>query len=586
MEKALRFLKKTITKEDFETMMKNGLRPGTLTPGQSVLLFLEIKKSLRDEGTVYEENLGEEDLLGIFENQKEVFIVSAAEEEDALIRRLSLIRNAMISNGLPVREETVGEVLRAMKMFDELEELGDGVCEYILRNGVEPTLWNLHSLRFTKESRKIPVVASTPGPWSFPENKGVDVGALIEQAGLERNDFTESQVKWMEEKGIYASPRNLRILNELWSVNLPVEEEDAVLYCMEAILRGEKAENFRLFEVGTLESRAAAAEKEGRNFESAEKEERNFESAEKEERNFESAEKEGVNFEGPEKEGKNLHTAGSTEFDGEGELRQLEEQYEKIYVDNHGKAAFIEALHGEYCECLSRDREIEILRLREIPVTADHIYALSFLCSPEGENFFQDLADTVGRRRLFSAYKKRERGDAEKCLTGEVVKILLDQESAKKENLKDEKTKKEEISKKEDPAKEGVTPESYEARLKHGIHLCKVLSFLGNLRAIGYEEVPVPVGKKCLRLRIRRNGKGEITARTDSDLTGTLILKFSEDAESARVLVVAEREDTLEELKNSRLIEERLKKAGWEGVFTTYLCKPDLADRDKGNPVF
>ena len=506
MEKALRFLKNTITKEDYEAMTKSGLRPGSLTPGQSVFLFLEIKKSLRDAGGGYEEDLEEEELSGIFEESRESFVAAGA-EEDCLKNRLLLIREALKSNGLPVREGLIREILRAMKMFDELEELGDGVCEYILRNGVEPTLGNLHSLRFTKESRKAPVAGTSKGPWSFPEAEGVNPQTLISQAGLEVNDFTQSQVEWLLEKGIYASPHNLRILNELWTLNLPVSEEDAVFCCVEAILRGEKAEDLRLFEVETPGKEA----------------------------------------------GKDL---GEATPEGNSELQQLEKLYERIYVKNHGRAAYIEALYREYSECISREDEIEILKTREIPVTADNIYGLAFLCSPEGEGFFGDLAGTVGRRFLLSVYRKKDRGDAEKRLTEKIVKTLLEKEDS----------------------------ETYEAELKQGIHLCRVLIFLEKMRAFGYEEVPVPMGKTWLRLRIRRNGDGDYTARTDSDLTGAILLKYTEDGENTRILTVAEREDTLEELKNSRLIEERLKKAGKEGAFTTYLCKPDLAagDRTRG----
>ena len=122
--------------------------------------------------------------------------------------------------------------------------------------------------------------------------------------------------------------------------------------------------------------------------------------------------------------------------------------------------------------------------------------------------------------------------------------------------------------------------------LKEAISVCKMLLFMDELKDRGYEEVPVLLGKKWIRIRLKKEGEKDFSALTNNEVTGGFLIKYSEKGGDASVIVVGERPDVLEEFKESGLLTERFKKLGKSEVSITYLVKEEFSFAEHFYPSF
>ena len=139
-------------------------------------------------------------------------------------------------------------------------------------------------------------------------------------------------------------------------------------------------------------------------------------------------------------------------------------------------------------------------------------------------------------------------------------------------------------------SKEGVPGEKDPAKnmqvLKEAISVCRMLLFMDELKDRGYEEVPVLLGKKWIRIRLKKEGERDFSALTNNEVTGGFLIKYSEKGGDASVIVVGERPDVLEEFKESGLLTERFKRLGKSGVSITYLVKEEFSFAEHFYPSF
>ena len=109
---------------------------------------------------------------------------------------------------------------------------------------------------------------------------------------------------------------------------------------------------------------------------------------------------------------------------------------------------------------------------------------------------------------------------------------------------------------------------------------------MDELKSRGFEEIPVLLGRRWIRVRLKKEGEGNFSALTQNGVTGGFLIKYVENPDSVQVIVVGEREVVLEEFKASGLLSRRLKKAGKKEVSVTYLHREEFAFGEHFYPSF
>ena len=233
-EKSSEIIKNTITFENFNALLKAGIRPGEIPLNQLVSLLDAVNLNCAD----YADELKIEELAGTLGSRE----------------RAQAMRSIFRAHRIPIKEHTAKEAKEAFEMLDKLEEINDGLCEYLLRNGVDPTIYNMVRLQYERQTiRPVHIVTKKESSWSFNDNNVIreeEEIRIIREAGLEPGDFSKKHIKWLREKGIYASAQNLQLLNALWSISLPIEDEAAALLFIEAIKDGRSLKDSFLCKTG------------------------------------------------------------------------------------------------------------------------------------------------------------------------------------------------------------------------------------------------------------------------------------------------------------------------------------------------
>ena len=526
MEKSSEIIKNTITFENFEALLKEGIRPGEVPLNQLVCLLDAV-------------NVNTKDFADELKSEK---LVQALGKED----RAAAVQSAFHAHRIPLKEKTVKEIKEAFAMLDELEEINDGLCEYLLRNGVDPTINNMVRLQYEKQSIKpVQIIKKRESSWSFTDTGALKEGEelrLLEEAGMEVSDFSRKQIQWLNEKGIYASAQNLRLLNELWSLSLPIEDEAAAVLFIESIKDGRNIKDSLLCRIGEVPER-----------------EYDFRNHGKREQLF-------VN-----EIWGNLHMESDTESTGI--LRGFEDAYHTEYLKEHSEAEYRRKEYREFLKELDLvGSEAAILNALFIPVTLNNLAAMRLLTSPEGEEFFERISLLIGGRNLSTAFRREKDqkiGETESYV--KTIRMLGEKLSEKTDEAGEDKDAANTVK---------------QDLLKEEIIICRTLLFMDEMKSRGYEEIPVLLGKKWIRIRLKKEGEGNFSALTENEITGGMVIKYTESGDNISVLVVGDKEEVLSEFKESKLLEERLKKAGKTNCSVTYLYREEFVFGNHFYPTF
>ena len=563
MEKSSEIIKNTITFENFEALLKEGILPGEVPLNQLVRLL--DAANLKMQGHADETSVEE--------------LTKILGKED----RARAVHGTFRAHRIPLKEKTVKEIKETFAMLDELEEISDGLCEYLLRNGVDPTIYNMVRLQHERQSiMPVHVVTRKNTVWSFSDTKTsyeTDEIKIIEQAGLPVSDTSKEHLKWLNEKGIYVSEQNLRLLYALRSIRLPIGDEEVARLFIESIKDGR----------GLRDSLLCKTD--------APNEERTL---------FRKTAMKDETF--PKEIFEYLRLAENTEC--RKVLREFENAYHKEYLKNHSETEYKKEEYRTFFKDLDAvGDEVSVLNALIIPITTNHLAAMRYLTSPEGEAFFEKLAFFIGGKELAAAFERgRKQSPEESGGYEKACRILYDTILGKKDDTKETTGKDEasEVTAKEAAGEEAAgkaTDEKEEETrreeairtryggnnltiLKECIFLCKILLFMDELKSRGFEEIPVLLGRRWIRVRLKKEGEGNFSALTQNDVTGGFLIKYVENPDSVQVIVVGEREVVLEEFKASGLLSRRLKKAGKKEVSVTYLHREEFAFGEHFYPSF
>lgn len=334
-----------VAKEEYD-MLRSVFRPGSLSLTESVFWFEENKNAVGgapDPGRLLEE------------------IRELCEEE----AYAEVIAEAFAKHRIPVSERTVSQTAEAMKLFEELETLSDDVCARFLREGIEPTLRNLHTLRFEKDAQ-LPAAGAylkegeQALAWAFPEGKEQGEEELLNEAGLSEDPMGQQMLSFLKEKHIYVSVPALQMLSDLWSLSLPYEPKDAAEFAAQSLRRGIRPSEGLLMERAGAESDPSGAK----------------------------------SFRGD-------HVKNSEEE----HLLSMEEKFAEGYTAKYGEEQYLDYEFTQYRRCLEAAEQTgHYLERYEIPITADHLSSFERLLDADG--IFPILAGLLGEDELLALYEE------------------------------------------------------------------------------------------------------------------------------------------------------------------------------------
>ena len=256
MRNYMTVMSNTMSGEDYKKLTEEGVNPTKTDVGATVNTLDKIKARLAEAGVIiegYNDDLSKEELQEITGSP-----VVANE-----------IENAFHERNIPLTEENVTKATEAIKQAMEIEQVTDGMCDYILRNGIDPTLDHLYRVRFS--AAEVPGRNSgfygedVPGYMTRQATEPVNIDQMmgrieetIREAGLPVDDQTVAESKWIIENGIIYNSQNVASLHALWGIYAPLEMSDVASAVANAIELGKEPKNAYLNDTVKLYDKAKA----------------------------------------------------------------------------------------------------------------------------------------------------------------------------------------------------------------------------------------------------------------------------------------------------------------------------------------
>ena len=228
----------SLSDEDYAELVKEGYKPGETSVETTVTVVDEIKAKLAQSGVIiegYNDDLSDEVLQEITGSES---VANA-------------VKKAFREADIPMTRENIQSAADTMQLAGEITEITDGMCDYLLRNGIDPTIDHLYRVRFSGAE-----VSENMGGYysddiggymtkqsSDYDWKGMEarLSQTIENAGLTVNEETLKEAQWLVKSGILFNETNIKILHDLKELQLPMSEEDVAKCIANAIADGKEA---------------------------------------------------------------------------------------------------------------------------------------------------------------------------------------------------------------------------------------------------------------------------------------------------------------------------------------------------------
>ena len=229
----------TMSSEDFNKMVEDGAKPGDMDEAESVNTLDRIKAKMAESGMVvrgYNDDLP----MDVIEE-----ITGSKGAAEALKKEFE-------ERDLSLNKDIADTIRDVYKKADEITEITDGMCDYILRNAIEPTIENLYRVRFC--AAEIPfkeggyfsdeyghIVKDGDGDFGeskYFEEKIHEIASDLKIEDSEEEKELLEEGKWLVKSRILCNERNLSILHELRNVNLPLSDEEKAAVVANAVERG------------------------------------------------------------------------------------------------------------------------------------------------------------------------------------------------------------------------------------------------------------------------------------------------------------------------------------------------------------
>ena len=237
----------TASPQDLEEMSKSGFDGLNMDSHTILTVTDKIKAVLAKAGvdiSIYGDSLSVEEL----------------EEATGNKMLANQIAHALKKADLPVTEANVEESAVAYRAAEELLPLTDASKEYMLKNEWEPTIKNLYLAAHSG------VTTQMPQTFDF-ESLEKQVEQIIKDAGLSISEESKSRCKWLIERNIALTTKNLKYLEGLNTLSKQIagtedrelDMQQVLRRIMEAIHDGRRPLDALLVDGFSYEDRAKAA---------------------------------------------------------------------------------------------------------------------------------------------------------------------------------------------------------------------------------------------------------------------------------------------------------------------------------------
>lgn len=236
----------SMSAEDFAKLQEEGFDIGSVDVEKIVTVVDKIKAELLEAGIEiegYTDDLNEDKLQQIAGN----------------VSRAIAIENKLKEYDLPDTKKNIEELNRALQEALSLSKLSEGTMKYMVENQMPPTIDNTYKAQFSSTQD-----GNRQGRGYFSEDmngyyaKKADdynweqlqtrMEEVIKEAGIEVNEESMENAKWLVEKGVPLTKETLQLFEDLKQVKLPKEEGELIDTIAKAMANGEKAKDANLLE--------------------------------------------------------------------------------------------------------------------------------------------------------------------------------------------------------------------------------------------------------------------------------------------------------------------------------------------------
>lgn len=250
---ALVVMSHSMSGEDFANITKDGFSPADMTPEETVTTLDKIKATLVKAGVSvpgYTDDLSPEKIEAIAGS------VSYA----------NAIQNALTENQLPANRENVEEITEVLNLAASTTEPSADAKKYIISNELDLTVNNFyvanHSSSDANAGNKAGFYKDATGYiGKNPTQLNIDelmpqIEKIISESGLEVNDKTLNDAKWLIEKNVPLTEDNLKKLQDINSISFPLDTEVVAKSTAAAIADGKEATSAVVTETESIVTRA------------------------------------------------------------------------------------------------------------------------------------------------------------------------------------------------------------------------------------------------------------------------------------------------------------------------------------------
>ena len=129
------------------------------------------------------------------------------------------IETVLTANDLPATEANVGDASKALAQAASISGITDDMMSYLLKNNLDPTIQNIYKAQYSSTRELQPA----PGGMDFSELEP-QISQIIEAAGLEVNEDTLADAKWLLQEQIPLTAEKLQQLSELKGLAGEIED--------------------------------------------------------------------------------------------------------------------------------------------------------------------------------------------------------------------------------------------------------------------------------------------------------------------------------------------------------------------------
>ncbi|MBR6159233.1 MAG: hypothetical protein IKQ40_02935 [Lachnospiraceae bacterium] len=244
----------SMSDEDLAQLVKDGVNPTKIPAGETVTNLDRIKIRMAEAGNTiagYNDDLSEEEITAVLGNK---------------INAGAVIAKNLTSSDLPVTDENVSGIKETVMMALNLGPLSDESKAYMIREEMEPTVENLYKAEYsaavnTKADSGVHFdgaatyagSAYTESSWDDLKDQAVEV---IKEAGIEINEETVSDAKWIAMHEIPLTKDTLEAYGRIKDTVLPAAPEDLFAAMNVAIEEGRSPKEADLTQTKSLYVRA------------------------------------------------------------------------------------------------------------------------------------------------------------------------------------------------------------------------------------------------------------------------------------------------------------------------------------------